>query len=491
MHRPPSDREKYIYVHQNKTALYSAGILSFLCLAIGMILFAISQPGLFPYLIFVVLLFSYLGISYFIGIFGESFSLGLHEILKAPLPKVPSVDVYLPSCGEPLDILENTFIHVAELNWETKKVYVLDDKGSGEVEYLSRRYGFNYISRPNKGELKKAGNIRHAFAKTAGDFILILDADFAPRRDMLEEMIPYFFFEDVAIVQSPQYFTIEKEHSWVQKGAAYIQELFYRLIQVNRNTWGASICVGTNALYRRKALEPFGGTAPIAYSEDLHTGFMLLRAGWKVVYLPINLAKGICPSDKYSFFVQQYRWCLGSFSLFLNPEFWQTKLPVMVRLCYLSGMGFYIAAALGIFLTPLPGIFMVWFASDKVFWYNLIFSVPSFVYGTFGLAIWGRAPWGLHALTVKHLSHWAYFFAILDKIRAKTLPWVPTGASGSQVARYKTFKILFSLWSFGVYAAVMSGTLVHMNGWTDYNFYPIIFFSTFHTFICFLVATKK
>lgn len=52
--------------------------------------------------------------------------------------------------------------------------------------------------------------------------------------------------------------------------------------QVNRDKFDASICVGTCGVYRREALAPFGGTAAIGYSEDVHTGFNCIQLGYKV-----------------------------------------------------------------------------------------------------------------------------------------------------------------------------------------------------------------
>lgn len=94
----------------------------------------------------------------------------------------------------------------------------------------------------------------------------------------------------IAIIQTPQFFQDRKEHTWVEKGASQVQEMFYRwcqvrglsviehyylltkLSQVNRNKWGASICVGSNAVYRREALIETGGTAEVGASEDVYTG---------------------------------------------------------------------------------------------------------------------------------------------------------------------------------------------------------------------------
>ena len=145
-----------------------------------------------------------------------------------------------------------------------------------------------------------------------GEFILILDADFAPRADLPAEMLPYLIADPrLGIVQSPQYFRTGARMSWIERGAGAVQELFYRLMQVSRDRHDGAICVGSCAIYRREALAANGGTTLIEHSEDVHTGFDLRRAGWGLRYIPVPLAAGLCPSDPGSFLIQQYRWCAG------------------------------------------------------------------------------------------------------------------------------------------------------------------------------------
>src|SRR6478736_262161 len=195
---PPSDREKYLYLKQNKLYLYSFGTFSLVCLISGMVLFAFAAPSLYLYLVFVGVVVFYLTISYVVGIFGKGFNFDEHqEIITKFTSARPTVDIYLPNCGEDIQILENTFLAVSKLIWDDDKinVYVLDDKGRDEVSRLSARFGFAYLSRPNKGELKKAGNLRYAFPQTTGEYIVIYDADFAPRPDFLLETLPYFTYD--------------------------------------------------------------------------------------------------------------------------------------------------------------------------------------------------------------------------------------------------------------------------------------------------------
>ena len=89
------------------------------------------------------------------------------------------------------------------------------------------------IRRENAPELKKAGNLRYAFARTSGEAIAILDADFCPRADFLKETVPYFGHDaSIGILQTPQFFRFKKEQTWVEQGAGVTQEFFYRMVQV-------------------------------------------------------------------------------------------------------------------------------------------------------------------------------------------------------------------------------------------------------------------
>lgn len=501
---PPTDKEKYLYIDQNKWLIYGWAIFSLITLLTGMVFFAKISFTTALFWPFIALTAFYLIISYFIGIFGKPFNIHRHEVkknyyfarwhqsnpLEGTVMAKPSIDVYLPSAGEDLKILNNTFKHVRLLDWPEGRlhVYVLDDSHRRDVELLADRYEFHYIKRPNKGELKKAGNIRYAFPRTSGDFILILDADFAPRPDMIKEMIPYTLDPNCAIVQSPQFFTVDPENPWITNGAAYIQELFYRMIQVHRDHFKAAICVGTNALYRRQALEPFGGTYPIEFSEDMHTGWLLTTKGLHVKYIPVNLAKGLCPESMSAFFIQQTRWCQGSVGLFLSKKFWKEPLSPMTRLCYVSGMMYYIATATAVILGPIPALVVAWIYPSHVFWYNFLWALPSFLMSIVVMNYWSKAPWHFSVLSTRLVSYYAHIFALLTLLKGKTLEWIPSGntASTKRAKVYPQFKTAILLWSSLVFALGLTGAARHMTGPLDLNFYPLIFFSTFNYLVAML-----
>lgn len=480
--KPPTDAEKSSYLETKRRIIYPAGFISYLILITGMWLFTTASPLFAWFGLFSGLVTFYLGISYLLGFLSKDFNHKQHLQIISNHNVCPTVDIYLPCCGEPLQIIENTYEHVLKLS-ETNPnitVYVLDDKGSQEVAKLAEKFKFNYIARPDKGVLKKAGNLRHAFARTFGEFIVIFDADFCPRTDFLDNTLPYFYDDEkIAIVQTPQFFSIHPDQTWIEKGAGYVQELFYRLIQTNRDNWGAAICVGTCAVYRRKSLEPFGGTAAIGYSEDVHTGFNVVNDGWKLKYIPIPLSKGICPDTVPSYFIQQYRWAMGSISLFLNKDFWKSNLSIMQKVCFLSGMLYYITTAIGVFAQGLPGLIMILIYPEHVFWFNMIFSLPSIIYGIGTMAIWNHQPFGMYAQKTRTIAYYSHWFALVDKIKDSAVAWIPSGVA-TKTSRFITFRTTLFYWTSFQTITVLCCAVYRSHYYPAYHFIPIILLSLYN-----------
>ncbi|KAF8545433.1 nucleotide-diphospho-sugar transferase [Trichophaea hybrida] len=488
----PTDEEKYGYLNTRRLPLYVFGVFSFLSLSGGMWLFAISAPPFYWFGGFVGLLQIYLIISYIVGICGKDYDFESHKKVveeHAVTPgNAPTVDIYLPCCKEPMEILENTYKHIQALQYpEGKlKVYVLDDGGMDSVKQLAESYGFNYITRDDKPRLKKAGNLRWAFARTDGDFFVIYDADFCPRADFLLELIPVMKSDPkLAIVQTPQFFRTVDGQTWVEQGAGSVQELFYRIVQINRDRWGASICVGSNAVYRREALVETGGTAEIGFSEDVHTGFYAVNRGWKLRYVPLCLACGICPDTPRAFFSQQMRWCMGSTTLLTNPDFWASDLSIIQKICYLSGMMYYSAMALGIFINPLPGVLLMWVRPEFLKYYNLAFAVPSLLYSLIAIRLWAKAKYSIHVQYIMAIQQYAYLTAIKDRLFGTALAWVPSGdTKAHKNNKYRNMRILCWCWTISYEAALISGTTYCLlTGWAWYNFVPILCLNAFNLFI--------
>jgi cellulose synthase (UDP-forming) len=451
----PSDAEKASYSDRDLAVIVRTSLASFGALLISQARFVFQNPIFaWTFLPFVLATIVYYIISLIVNVGTRGFDYDAHRELVASWrpASYPSLDIFLPVCDEPITVLHNTWERVLELVRAypgAATAYVLDDGSDDRVRSMAGDFGFTHLVRPNRGWMKKAGNLRHGFAFSEGEFILILDADFAPRADLPAEMLPYFGTDQsLGIVQSPQYFRTGGHMSWMERGAGAVQELFYRLVQVSRDRHEGAICVGSCAIYRRTALAANGGTTLIEHSEDVHTGFDLRRAGWGVRYIPVPLAAGLCPSDPDSFLTQQYRWCAGSMSLLGSRKFWATRMRWRTRCCYVSGFCYYAHTAVFTFLAPAIPLVMLIFLPERVHLINYLLIIPSMIYNLIVFPAWHRCRFGPEALMAKLLYGWAHAFTLWDLGRRKRMGWQPTGG-GTRKAGTRRVWVGVALWNGG------------------------------------------
>ncbi|MFI7388072.1 glycosyltransferase family 2 protein [Streptomyces sp. NPDC049813] len=399
----------------------------------------------------------------------------------------PSVDVFLPVCGEPIAVLHNTWRHVRAMadRYPGPCVpFVLDDQPSQELAAMARDFGFRYGARDNRGWFKKAGNLHFGFGQSHGTYILILDADFTPRADLLEELLPYAEADErVGIVQSPQYFRVLDSQNWIERGAGAVQELFYRSVQVSRQGSDGAICVGSCAVYRRAALEENGGTTLVEHSEDVHTGFDLRGLGWDLRYVPVALSTGVCPDSAAAFFTQQYRWCSGSMSLLGSRKFWQRRIKLSSRLCYLSGFLYYIHTALFTFAAPVVPLVLLLAMPDKLQLRHLPLLLPSILYTTVVFPMWHRAPYRLEAWAARLMYGWAHVFAIWDILRRNRMGWLPTGSSVARRSGTRRFWIGMWAWSGGTAALWVGAAVWRMSTMNAPDFVLILSSGLFYALV--------
>jgi cellulose synthase (UDP-forming) len=433
--KPPSQRtEKFLY---NKRRMWMhtlgiAGSVPFLFYSqLGFMAASMRLWLLFPIVAITPLVF-FLRISLEFGTRGFDFETHGALVNKWRPRTYPSVDIMLPVCGESLEVLRNTWKHVAALQDAYPGVataYVLDDAARGDAATMAAEFGFRYISRPNRGWFKKAGNLNYGLERSSGDFVLILDADFVPSVEMLTETLPYFEADPkLGILQTPQFFRVVSGQTFVERGSATSQEIFYRAIQVARDQRDAVVCCGTNAVYRRAALAENNGITLISHSEDAHTGIDLRTLGWNVRYLPVNLASGLCPADVDSFFSQQYRWCVGTISIVADRGFWTSRMPLRSRLYDILGFLYYVETAMLTILGPLMTILLCLVVPDQVNLRNYLLILPTLVYSFVLSPLWHRVRSGTDTWPVAVLVSWAHFFAFWDALRGNQMSWRPSGA---------------------------------------------------------------
>ncbi|MCA1992213.1 MAG: glycosyltransferase [Coleofasciculus sp. S288] len=276
----------------------------------------------------------------------------------------PSVDIFIPTYDEPAFILRRTIIGCQAIDYPNKKIYLLDDTRRPEMEALAAELRCEYLTRPDN-RYAKAGNLKHAIAKTNSDFIVVFDADFVPTKNFLIRTVGFFQDETVALVQTPQSFYNTDpiaRNLGLEDVLTPEEEVFYRQIQPIRDGAGSVICSGTSFVVRRTALDTVGGFVTDSLSEDYFTGIRLSAKGYRLVYLDEKLSAGLAAENIAAHAVQRLRWARGTLQAFFiqaNPLTIPGLRPLQ-RLAHLEGLlhWFTSLSTVGFLLMPLAYSFL-------------------------------------------------------------------------------------------------------------------------------------
>ncbi len=474
---PPNDDEVWSYVAGEGRRFLQFSAFSRVCLGGALVFLSLRGAWLLLLLPFAVAVVVGGLINMMWSTQVPAFDRAHHDALRARAESAglaPTVDVLICTCGEDPAIVENTIAHAVGLRWRAPvRVHVLDDRGSDEIRRAAARWGATYLSRPDRGWMKKAGNLRYGYERTDGDLILVLDADFAVRPDFLEHTVPYFADEELAILQTPQYFRVSPDN-WVERGAAAQQEQFYRVGLRARSAHGGAICVGTNAVYRRSALDERGGMALLEHSEDIFTGMKVVDAGYRVDYLALPLAAGMTPDNTAALASQQYRWARGNFALAGAPLMKRVKLKPMQRLGLWDGWLFYVTSALSPIVAVFVPIVTLAEAPEAITLTPAAMILPALFTEFYLQPRWLFLSDGKASRRVGLVSQVAHLHALRDHLTDRTQEWVPTG--GTQQLRRATDRIPDHIAVGAVCGFVTAMTLLVarvMTGWPLIDLAPV------------------
>ncbi|MEP6486355.1 glycosyltransferase [Microcoleus vaginatus GB2-A3] len=254
----------------------------------------------------------------------------------------PPVDIFIPTYNEPAFILRRTVIGCQALDYANKKVYLLDDTKRHEIKWLAKELGCEYITRPDNIHAK-AGNINHATGLTNGELIVVFDADFIPTKNFLSRTVGFFQNPEIALVQTPQSFYNHDPISrnlGLENVLAPEEEIFYRQIEIIKDSADSVVCCGTSFVVRRSALEKAGGLVTDSICEDYFTGIRLSATGYRLVYLDEKLSAGLAAENIEAHLNQRLRWARGTLQAFFidsNPLTIR-GLTFVQRLSHLEGL---------------------------------------------------------------------------------------------------------------------------------------------------------
>ena len=402
----------------------------------------------------------------------------------------PTVDVFVPSYNEDLDIVGTTLAAAKNLDYPTSRlnIYLLDDGGTDQkcgdsdpekaAEAQARRrqfeaycaeLGVRYLTRA-QNDHAKAGNMNAAMRHTSGDLILVLDADHAPARDFLQRTIGHFQRDPrLFLVQTPHFFLnpdpVERNLQTFQRMPSE-NEMFYVVTQKGLDKWNAAYFCGSGAVLSRRALEETNGFSGSSITEDCETALELHARGWNSLYVDRPMIAGLQPETFVSFIGQRSRWCQGMLQILINQRpFARRGLSVAQRLAYtfsplfwlfpLSRLIFMIAPALYVFLD-----LSIYVASIQEFVaYTAFFLISNVLVQN---RVFGTVRWPWVSEVYEYVQSFHLTKAIVSVVLKPNAPTFKVTAKGETLERDHVSALAWPLFAF-------FGFLVATTAWAAYR----------------------
>jgi cellulose synthase (UDP-forming) len=247
--------------------------------------------------------------------------------IPAPGLRVAVVTAFVGE-SESIEMLASALSALVDVSYP-HDTWVLDESNAPAVRQLCVRFGAKQFSRKGLSKYEAAngrfergtkhGNY-NAWLYECGfssyDIVAAFDLDHEPVTEFLDETLGYFQNPRVGYVQAAQCY-YNQGASWIARGAAEETYSFYAIVQAATAKFGYPAVIGCHNVHRVVALKAAGGFAP-HNADDLLLTMSYQAAGWRGIYVPRILARGITPVSWQSYLDQQYRWAWSVVDLKLH-----------------------------------------------------------------------------------------------------------------------------------------------------------------------------
>jgi cellulose synthase (UDP-forming) len=377
-----------------------------------------------------------------------------------PVPAPPnlSVAIFTTSApGEPYDMFVRTLAAAREVRYP-HTTYLLDDTRDARFGALANEMGavhLELIGIPGA----KAGKINVALEKTTEDFILVLDPDHIPFPEFLDRVLGYFADESIGFVQVSQAYYNPPE-SFVARAAAEQTFAFYGPIMQGMNGTGTSVAIGANCVFRRKALETIGGHG-IGLAEDLVTAIRLHARGWKSIYVPEVVSRGLVPADLDSFLKQQLKWSRGVHEVLFQeyPRAFR-RLTAHQKISYFMIGSYYLVGLTSLIYFSIPMIYL-WLGKQPAVFLITEYVQHALPIGVLGATIyrfvqrWNCDPvrergWHWRGTLLK-LGAWNIFLkGFVLSVIGVAVPYIPTSKERRRASFWRLARMPIAIIAFCV-----------------------------------------
>lgn len=299
----------------------------------------------------------------------------------------PRVTVQLPVFNE-MHVVERAIDAACRLSYplDRLQVQVLDDSTDQTTALAERRarrwrragVDVSVLHRRRRDGFK-AGALGAGLERADGQFLLVLDADFVPGRDLLTTLLSSMADPSVGMVQA-RWDHLNDRDRWLARSQAILLDGHFFVEQAGRYRGRRFFNFnGTAGLWRRRALIEAGGWQCDTLTEDLDVSYRAQMAGWRFVFREDAGVPAELPSTAGALLVQQRRWAQGGVQTAqkLLPGLLRGPFPPLVKLdaiAHLCGhLAHPLAVALSVLIVPAAagrrhlGLDRLWWLDAAVF----------------------------------------------------------------------------------------------------------------------------
>ena len=299
----------------------------------------------------------------------------------------PRVTVQLPVFNE-MHVVERAVDAACRLSYprDRLQVQVLDDS-TDRTTVLARRRAHSWrragvdvsVLHRERRDGFKAGALAAGLEQATGEFVLVLDADFVPERDLLTSLLPSMADPSVGMAQA-RWNHLNERDGWLVGSQATLLDGHFLVEQAGRYRGGRFFNFnGTAGLWRRRALIEAGGWQCDTLTEDLDASYRAQMAGWRFVFREDVGVPAELPPTSGALLVQQRRWAQGGVQtarkllprLLRGPFSPAVKLEAVAHLC--GHLAHPFAVALSVLIVPAAaarrhlGLDRLWWLDAAVF----------------------------------------------------------------------------------------------------------------------------
>ncbi len=235
----------------------------------------------------------------------------------------PSVTVQIPTYNELAAL--NCAARCLEFDYPEEKLQIMIGDDSNKPEISAQIDAFAAanprveISRRGDNIGFKPGNLNVMLPKSKGDYLLILDSDFLPKKNFLKRLVvPVIKDPTLAGAQAAwRIINVHDNHSTLM-GTGIVNIIHVVILPFLKAITKSCVFCGSGELVKKSYLVEAGGWTAGALTEDVDYSLRMITSGKRIAYVDDLRIRCEVPYTPGDLFRQQMRWAYGVMRAFMT-----------------------------------------------------------------------------------------------------------------------------------------------------------------------------